>query len=135
MAKNFKYCPECKEILSNQSGCDICSWRNPLQVNTQKFQDKRCQYSYQDQRCENMGVMSLNLHGGGPWYCCRAHLENNPSIKPVINDLVDWREKYQQNFHKDHGIDFVPKTLEDKKDFTNYLYDCIKTIYHSNKEA
>lgn len=60
-------CPKCGKVVDGLE-CGFCGYseerrdgKDPLHL--------RCENVYQGQRCAELGTLSENLRGGGPWFC------------------------------------------------------------------
>lgn len=97
-----RYCPECGTALDQAaSRCD-CGWRAPRQKPLHNTSDHRCRWTSGADRCPATGTISLDVRGGGPWYCRRHYrITDAASGRRILEDLqahgvpseVDWRKQ------------------------------------------
>lgn len=64
------FCPKCGNTKSN---C-VCK----LTENQNQSNEYQCNYFDKDNvRCKKIGVLSPNIRGNGPWFCCFEHARAN----------------------------------------------------------
>lgn len=128
MAKRKKdFCIECGNSSAN------CVCEIPGKPESKKI-NRRCSHEFRGERCKREGTISKNTSGGGPWYCCRAHMEGDASTPPPPKPARDWRDATVDADIEQHGYaDYVPKSNPGKREYLRYILDCMASRIRPKK--